>query len=146
MGNIVLNADDLRSIEMSIDLTNETTHTSIIKGSRRYGGKQQKAAGEDLSIRLLEFTSNGVILDVPENTCAMGHLLTLHIEVKGAQDKLSFGTAAKVVESDSQDDSRQRIAVEFQNMDLKGWLHLNQLFSSRQNDILDLFNRIKGVE
>lgn len=140
----VINPGDFQSLELVLNVTNATTNTRIEDGKRVYGNKTDKKAGEDHRIQILELMEEGLILEMPSRSCSAGHSLFIEIQTKGAKRDIKLEFRVKVVEAESIDKNVDRIQVELTQFDNYSWNKFCGLFSSRQKEIEDFFEAVKG--
>jgi hypothetical protein len=127
---IVVDAADFKSMEVQVLIFNRTSN---------YGRKE----GEVCSPR--EFLETGIVLDVPREACAQGHLIEVKLKVVRSAEPLDFVAQGRVtsVERDAEDD-RLTIHVEFVNVPAKTWAQVREVYSSRQAQVLELLQQVRG--
>ena len=150
---ILIEPGDFKSIRIVISrLTNHTAGTELKDGMRMIEGKNAKKDRKDtnLEINFLEFLEGkedheeGVILDVPPNTCAEGHNITIQLNTLNAKADVKLELMGKVVNYEALDQKRGKVVLELTQYDKKSWTALQNIFSSRQAEILEFFQAVKG--
>ncbi|HTL11953.1 MAG TPA: hypothetical protein VL588_05675, partial [Bdellovibrionota bacterium] len=112
---------------------------------RVFGHKKAKElSDEDLSIRLLELETKGLVLEIPANSCSKGHRLRLELKTKSGSKEVPFEALAQVETWERMENGKERISVRFLKYDQEVWDELTRLFSRRQDDILEFFRAVKG--
>ncbi|OFZ79420.1 MAG: hypothetical protein A2583_02950 [Bdellovibrionales bacterium RIFOXYD1_FULL_53_11] len=132
----LINPDDFNSIQTTISIMNVTTRMEI---------KPKKFGPEEIGIKLIEFMGMELVFEIPANSCAPGHNVLIHIEATGPdKKKVQFNTTAKVTELEDPGDNRHTIKVSLLQYDEMSYNDFNSLFSSRQQEIEEFFNGVKG--
>jgi hypothetical protein len=123
-----------QSIEFRISASNETSHTQISDGSPT-----------SPKITLIEFLEQGLALELPKNSCAQGHHLSLAIQVTSPPERaMRFSMTAKVDALTKQPDQTERADLALIQFKEDAWNAFLRLFASRQAEIEDFFNAAKG--
>ena len=91
-----------------------------------------------------EFTEKGFVIEVPTNTCASGHSLMIKIETAHAKQNVKMTATCKVLEVIKIDKDVSRIVVELFQYEEREWSDLQNIYSSRQTEVMELFKTIKG--
>jgi hypothetical protein len=140
---ILINPDDFRSVRLKISLNNTTTKTEIKDGKRFFGNKKG-TSGDNLEITLIELLDQGMILEVPGQSCAQGHNLLITVESLNTKPPITFQTSAKVMKMEKVSDDRDTIEINLIQFDDTGWQALKGLYGNRQNEIEEFFKAAKG--
>jgi hypothetical protein len=133
----LIDASDFRSLKLQISVVNTTTETRTSKN--------------DKNIRLVEIQNRGMTLEIPTRKCNEGH--NLIIEIVGTtprKKEFKFSCTAKVEKLEPgnplQGEHVDRIDVIFMQYDEHAWEDFLYEFSQRQAEILDFFERAKGLK
>ncbi|MGZ3695604.1 MAG: hypothetical protein ACXWQO_15950 [Bdellovibrionota bacterium] len=138
----ILNPDDFRSIQVEIRMDNETSDTTLMRGSRAYG--KLIVAEPEAGVQFLEYSANGMVLEVMHPSCDVGHTLNLDIRVTGIKIELHFTVKARVTELEHLGESRDQIKVELSSYDDLFWNAFKSVFEKRQAEITKFFSEAKG--
>jgi hypothetical protein len=142
----LINLNDFNSIEIQIQMKNESTQTAVGNDGRIYGSKTvKKKEGEDLSIRFIEIFEEGLVLEIPSNSCAEGHILNLTINTLRAKPvDIVVEVLGKVTEVEKLENNKDTIRVELTKYGRSRWRAFKQTFSGRQKEIEDFFAAVRG--
>ena len=112
---------------------NSTTRTEVPKGS---------------GVEIVEFLERGMVLQLPARSCARGHMLVVTVSLKDPKKKAEedwvFETTAKVEEHRSLEDAVDQVTLALVQYHEKEWFQLQELFSSRQNEIELFLHAARG--
>ena len=108
--------------------------------------KNAKPEPERRSIVFAEFSEDGMILDMPENSCASGHILRLTIQVTGLEPGAlsDFVFDVTVTEVEAQPEDRQRVQVKLTLDNPASWTQFQKIFTRRQDEIDKFMHEAKG--
>jgi hypothetical protein len=124
-----IDAEDFRSLELSVKLENSTSHTRLKPGE---------------IARVLEILEEGLVLAVPRRTCAQGHSLAIEIEVRApGKEPWTFAAALKAEECETVGDE-DRVLAKLANFSQQEWARFNAAFASRQDEIEDFLAAVRG--
>jgi hypothetical protein len=125
-----INPSDFVSTQLSIELFNNTTRTR---------------PRSDTLVKLVQFLTNGMVLEIPAKSCAHGHNLSLKIRATLPNKSiLEFDSTAKVDSHENLDPECDEIAITLVQFDAAKWNALTQSFASRQAEIENFFAAVKG--
>ena len=123
-----LRASQFESLEYAAFLRNPPTNTNIVQPNH---------------VKIIEFLSWGLILQLPTRTCAAGHVLVLNLypratmktlgELNKDPDLMSFTCKVKEVEKDK--DIGDRVTVDFYQIDKKAWSKFLDAFTAKQVEL-----------
>ncbi len=118
------------TFETLVTLKNVTTDAAEVDGSM---------------ISLLEFQEQGFALEVPSRSCASGHHLAIKILLrKPDEEEFHFDATVKVERTVDLPAKKKRIEVTLMQYSSAAWERLQEMFSSRQNEIVDFFEAATG--
>ncbi len=147
--DFAIDANDFKSFEICIGVDNTTARTEVKnyetaspKGESSKKEKLLKMKVNDL-VQLIELQEQGVVLQLPPNSCSTGHNLTLTIEVISPAKRVEFETTSKVKAVERMEDA-QWVTLQFLQFKDEDWKAFNKVYSSRQDQILDFFESVKG--
>ncbi len=141
----ILNHNDFLSAKIHINLRNLVSQTVVASNVKTIGNFLINDSSDENLVQLLEILPKGAILSVPSYTCAQGHQLEIEITVSNlAQQPYSVKLQGKVQEAESTSNGQNRIKVEFKTYSEEKWLGFCQLFSNKQEDIMDYIKKIRG--
>ena len=138
----ILNPTDFKSVRLEIALVNHTTRTEVRNGTRTYGGAKTK--DPNAKIGLVEFLEQGMVIEAPKNSCSTGHNVMLEIEVVGAPRSLSFHCSGKVISKELISPETDSLTVQLVQYGELQWVALQEIYSSRQNEIERFFQSVRG--
>lgn len=98
---------------------------------------------DEHSIHVVEVGPDFLVLDVPPKACNVGHSLELKIKTSGMDDEISLEVVGEVTEFEPIDD-QAHIRVEFRIYDQLEWKIVRVNYFEAQNQIENLFLRMKG--
>ncbi len=86
----------------------------------------------------------GLILDLPQRTCARGHKVKIQLDVGMGEKMLHFPAIAEVLEVSS---VQKRDAVTFQLVGFEetDWAWIQGAYKARQDAVTTLFEKLRGV-
>lgn len=125
------------------NLTNRTTQVEIRNGKRFFGGKADLKS-PPFNIEFVEFTEDGIRMDIPPRTCATGHKLELVIEFITPQKTIKFRSQGTVESVEAIPDRHDNIVASLNSYDANEWYFIQKLFRQRQSSVTDLFEKLKG--
>jgi hypothetical protein len=125
----LINAADFKGIELSFKVENTTTRTEV----------KDRAA-----ISMVEFAERTMLLSLPVRSCAKGHHLTVTITTRNAAKDFEFSFTAKADEITSADKTTDMVNLTMIQFEEAEWQAFQNLFSNRQNEILEFFKAVKG--
>jgi len=125
--------------ETSIRITGENTLTHLpIKSTQ---------------IEISEFSKNGMTIQLPNNSCAVGHILSFTI-IKGVSahdgpsdpllDGITLTITAKVTEIEPLGKKSNSVTLQFYQFDEELWKKFTDSFSARQKVIKSVIGRMRG--
>jgi hypothetical protein len=138
----IFNADDFQSIQINIRMANETSSTQVMKDGRSFGSEIVEVLGDN--IKFLEFTENGMALQICRRSCETGHILDLDIEVTGIKIELRFSVKARVSELEHLDETWDQVRVSLTGFEDHMWTAFKGIFQTRQQEIANFMLRAKG--
>lgn len=146
MAEELIRIADFDSIELDIAVKNMTSGAEIKNGKRSYGGHEESTnSGVVLEIQLVEFKENGLLLEVPPMTGAVGHTLVVTVKTRNAPEQVEFFATCKVEKVDRiKTSGRERFTVSFVDYETIAWRALLSCYGSRQNQIEEFFQAVKG--
>jgi hypothetical protein len=132
-----LSSDTFTSFRYKILIRNETSHTQVNKTE---------------VIFIKELKDNGLILEMPLNSCQKGHSLTLFflapetqtLKIKlpdtGPFKEAILEAIAKVEQIEANENNKKRILVDmnFTQIDLKLWKKIIDQYAAKQRNIDDM--------
>ena len=144
----LINPEDFKSIVLKVGLVNTTTKTEIRDGKRIFGidaAKTKKAENEkeDLSVVISEYAEKGITIEVPSHVCANGHLVMINIISEGAKPNVNFTSSGKIEAVEKLPTGRESVQVAFTQLDEFAWMEVLNIYSKRQEEILNFFKAVK---
>lgn len=143
----LINESDFKSIEIEIDIVNKTAHTEIRGGKRIMGEETLRdlnlSETENSPPALIEFTENGMVLEIPPQLCSKGHVLGLELRTKNVVPPLVFKPNLRVDLIEKLPDGRDRVELSFTRKTESEWQALLSIFNQRQEEILQFFENVK---
>ena len=145
----LINPEDFKSITLKVSLVNSTARTEIRDGKRIFGldaaktKKEDATHAEDLSIQIAEYAEKGLTLEVPSAACASGHLVVITIVSDGAKPNVTFTSTGKVDAVEKLPSGRESVRVTFTQLDEGAWQQVLNIYSRRQEEILNFFKAVK---
>lgn len=138
----LINPKDFSSIHVTIKIINVTTQTRLENGSIFYGQKVVDS-GPHCTAEILEFLEEGVVMDIPNKLGTTGHVFTIKVTTQGASNDLSveFNSVVSKVEKNQ---DRSKCTLKNQQHKDSEFKKLVTLFESRQQEIADFFEAVKG--
>ena len=122
----LIRVSDFNSIRVEISVTNTTRNSPIDQ--------------PDFKIQFLEFTDDGLVLELPTSSVQKGHFVTLRIDWTDAEENQGmFHSGGKVL-----DFEKGRAAIQLLEYDEASWEKFQSLYSSRQDEILKFFSAVRG--
>ena len=154
---------DFKSIELRIALNNLNSSIEIRDGARyritAEGMKDELPSKGDNSVRLMEFTPSGMILDAPTDFCVKGDRIQLDVEVMNSTPPEFFNGTCIIEDVERnetltyKDDSVTHFQEPSDTLTLKlteassgSWEEFKLIFNRRQNEIDDFLRAVKGGE
>jgi hypothetical protein len=125
----LINPEDFKSAEVSIELHNTTTHQQF---------KLQPKT------KLVQFVERGMVLEVPSRCCSTGHNLIFKATVTGLGGTFKFEATVKTSVHEEMDKDVDQITIELLQYDEDDWTRLREAFTSRQSNIEAFFAAAKG--
>lgn len=125
------NQNDFSSIEIKFEIENLTTHTKI-KGNAE--------------VAMIEFSERELVLSLPPKSCANGHHVLVKVKTITPEGKpLQFDVTCKVekIQATEENDAVQTKMTLMQFSETE-WARFREIFSRRQNEILNFFSSAKG--
>jgi hypothetical protein len=119
-----------RQIALEMTIVNQTKRTTL--------------SGEG-KIQLIELEPNGVVLEVPADTCAQGQVVVLKVRTKGLPAEVELEIPAKVAQQsfEARKSATESVTLRFGKYDEKAWERVVSLFQGRQDDLLRVFRALK---
>jgi hypothetical protein len=106
-------------------------------------------------VKIIEFTDGGLVLQMPKNICALGHLLSINLfpnptkftlpeilSQSAASELLNI--TAKVIDFKKDVDQLCRVVITFLQFDVAAWNGFLQKYADRQAKLDALMRNIKG--
>lgn len=122
----LIRVSDFNSIRVEISVTNTTRNSPIDQ--------------PNFKIQFLEFTDDGLVLELPNASVQKGHFVTLRIDWTDAEENQgTFHSGGKVTDFD-----KGRTVIQLLEYDQAAWEQFQGLFSSRQDDILKFLAAVRG--
>lgn len=134
--------EDFESIQIHLSFFNVTTKTEVAEGKRYLGDQLQKDSGA--KIDLVEFREDGMVLEVPARSGAVGHQLKITLNTEGAKENLDVTFIVTVTAVEKMSPTRDQYEVKFNEYDPKIWKELQAIYSVRQNEIENFLKAAKG--
>lgn len=127
--------EDFQFLELSLEGSNHTSRLPIPSGSQ--------------SIQIVQFTENGIWIEVPPRSCAVGHTLSLQIfarkrngsRAEMLEDAMHVTGVVETIEGDF--NSRQQVRLGFRQYAPEQWDRLIGYFTDKQTQINDLIRRTR---
>ncbi len=138
----VIKNEDFESIVIHLSFLNMTTKTEVSEGKRYIGDQLQSDQGAQ--IYLVEFREDGMVIEVPARSGAVGHQLNMKIWTEGPAPHLEISFVVTVDAVERMSPSRDQFEVTFNEYDSRAWKALQQIFENRQNEINDFLRAAKG--
>ncbi len=138
----IIQNEDFESIVIHLSFLNMTTKTEVAEGKRYIGEQLQKDQGG--KIDLVEFREDGMVIEVPARSGAVGHQLNMKIWTEGPAPNLEISFIVTVNAVERMSPSRDQFEVTFNEYDSRAWKALQQIFENRQNEINDFLKAAKG--
>lgn len=111
-GNPFFKVEDLQPLELSINGVNSTSQVKF----------------KSKSIQLTQILENGIWIEVPAKSCAMGHTLDLEIAGPTLEKPMVFTGVIEEMEGDS----NTQVRVKFRQYSQEEWTQLLAYFSKKQ--------------
>ena len=130
--NDLLAEKSSHSLEIFVRLENTTAHTEI---------------SDERKLHVQQLLEKGLVLDLPEKTCASGHNLALNLWVAGSSPELKIRFTAKVEKvrnwpADHVDEATLRLLQYPENT----WNALHKIFNQRQKQIMEFLTASGGKD
>lgn len=137
---------DFKSIRMEIHFLNHTTKTEVSPQGMKVAGRITKRNEAISEISIVEILERGFVIDAPKNICAAGHMIELRVLFFNTASPFTFAASAKVnrVSANDGDESTQRIEMEFFQFEENEWKMFLEIFSQKQNELLELLTSMRG--
>lgn len=117
----LINDKDFSTIQVDLKITNSTTRMDF------------KASPP---IKLVELTEQGMVLEIPERSCAENHNLVIDAQAKAPnKDPVRLTVTAKVDQIEPCKDGTDRISLSLVQVREEEWNKFRYVFSSRQDEI-----------
>ncbi|MFW5887681.1 MAG: hypothetical protein ACOCUH_02675 [Bacteriovoracia bacterium] len=122
-------------------IKNETSQTSVTDYSK---------------VKLLEILPKACTLALPNNSCSLGHMLTVYISSNEAYLKsikfipahggllYAYSITGRVVQLFAIDDDTSAISLEFTQFKATEWKEIERHYVDRQNFMNDFLKKLKG--
>jgi hypothetical protein len=123
----LIRSADFRPIRVELEVRNTTT-----------GAETRK----DFAIRLIEVGEKSIVLELPRKSCAMGHGMSIEVDVY--EPNLHLSTTARVVAVETFDSGGDGVTLNLMQYDDKTWQEFLKIFSARQREIEAFFSAVKG--
>jgi hypothetical protein len=140
----LIDAQVFQQIEVDVSLENLTSGTGVSGHSRTFGQESVQADADPLTIRLMELRDGGVSLDVPSKSGALGHVVRLGFDVRGANLPFNFTVKGNVVKVEGLDVGREKFDVAFTEFDREFMGALRTIFEQRQAEIEKFLEDVRG--
>ena len=146
----IINPDDFKSVRLHIGLNNLSTRTQLRDGKRIYEKGQTVTLkrdhnNKDLTIELVEFQIDGLVLDMPPNVCTVGHMLIMDFKTEGAKpNDAFFEVTGNVTSSETLSNGHEQVVFTFTKFKEDEWVQFQEVYAQRQKEILEFFNAVKG--
>ncbi len=143
----IINPDDFRSIVLLMEFENLTTKVSIRDGKRYFGTKSEPLKPED-EIRFIEFleedTDQGMVIECPPNAGSSGHQVKIMVQSHFRGNTIKQEVIGMITESESLEKTSQRLSIRLTQFDSVAWANLKELFATRQREVLELLQSMRG--
>ena len=127
--NPFFNADDFKSLDMTIEGTNQTS--------------QMKITG----IQLVQILSNGIWVDIPPKCCSMGHSIALDLCARwtkdGAPVERKLHILSVIEEMEGLPGGRQQVKLRFRQYGMAEWEDLLGYYSGKQTNLNQLIQNTR---
>ena len=136
-------------MDLMITAENQVSRTKIpLSYKRNLPSWMKNAKNEPMrrSIVFSEYSEDGMVLDMPENSCANGHILRLSIKVTGLPPGAlcDFDFDVTVTEVEALPEERQRVQVKLTLENPASWTQFQEIFARRQDEIDKFLHEAKG--
>ena len=164
---VLIDADDFKSFQLRISLTNEDTGVEVREGKRyfRSSSGSRENRGEAAPVEIFEFLDGEITVETPSDSALKGHRVRLEIETVNVPEPDRFTLTGKVrkVEQPAllayeygQDERkvkdvlkievpREALTITLDGDQTETLQRLRSLYSGRQNQILEFFKAAKGI-
>ena len=94
-----------------------------------------------------EFLESGLTINLPANTCAIGHQLfiSLNLQIENEKKNL-FTSTAKIINIEEVETNINLITVKFVQYDVTTWNHFLTMFQTQQENIQSLLEVLKDFK
>lgn len=95
-------------------------------------------------IQIIEFLGNGLVLEIPSRSCAVGHDLSVTIKTSGTAQDFEFSSTGKVTECVSLSKDRMQVILDFLQLDQISWKRFKDTLDQTQKRMDDLLANMRG--
>lgn len=142
--DLLFDLNDFESLEIQVVLENMTAKTAVGLDLRTIGDHTERSKSKEFVVRLMELRDDGVSLDVPSRSGAVGHIVKIEFAVINYSKPIKFIANGLVSGVSSVKEGRDKFDVTFTTYDKSQFDELKNIFSQRQAQIEDFFNHVKG--
>lgn len=150
----LFSSDRYKRLTIKLSIKNLTANTEV--SDARVVRKQLNSSvkiGNAKALELLEFNHEYIVIGSTIQIGALGHQLELKVtvldDIEDDKKLFAFKSEGKITmfERKKVDDKEVFIMrFNFQKGDQKNWDEINGIFASKQTEITQLFNKMKGIE
>lgn len=139
-----IRSEDFNSIRIEVSMMNSTTKTQLAQGRRTFRDHEEVGKAGELDIQVVEFSSQGLTVEVPSKSGAQGHFLILNLKTSGANPDTMISAVGRIEEVIKLEKNREQFVVSLVEFDPVAWMQLTKVFSSRQDAINEFLAGTRG--
>lgn len=141
----------LAPMTLFVGIKNNVSGTSLedpmLKPKRHYSTVAHpltETAKMSPPVQIIEFLGNGMVLEIPSRSCAVGHDLLVTIKTSGTAQDTEFSSTGKVIECVPLPKDRMQVCLSFLQLDQVSWKRLRDALDQTQRRIDDLLSNMRG--
>ena len=138
----------LTPISLFVGIKNNVSGTTIedprLRSKKHMTSVPTQTVKNPALIQVIEFLGNGMVLEIPARSCAVGHDLSVTIRTSGAPKDTEFSSTGKVIDCTALTKDRMQVCLDFLQLDKISWNRFRETLNQTQARMDELLADMRG--